>query len=66
MTSQVAYIGLQHMGGSISHVWQGFISSENADLFFVDVSKTTFKGIINVFLTIIGDAILVSSSILCI
>ncbi|KAJ8584963.1 hypothetical protein M405DRAFT_695926, partial [Rhizopogon salebrosus TDB-379] len=48
-----------HMGGSISHVWQGFISSENADLFFDDVSKTTFKAIINELLTIIGDAILI-------
>jgi len=48
-----------HMIASANNAWQGFISSGNPDLFFEDISKNTFKNIINELETLLGDAILI-------
>ncbi|KAJ8595455.1 hypothetical protein M405DRAFT_355988 [Rhizopogon salebrosus TDB-379] len=48
-----------HVVASANNVWQGFISSEDPEVFFEDISKNTFKNIINELETLVGDAILI-------
>ncbi|OAX34649.1 hypothetical protein K503DRAFT_698336 [Rhizopogon vinicolor AM-OR11-026] len=52
-------LSTMHMVADANHVWQGFISSENADTFFADISKNTFKNAVNELETLVGDAILI-------
>ncbi|OJA12826.1 hypothetical protein AZE42_04237 [Rhizopogon vesiculosus] len=52
-------LGTMHVIVDANHVWQGFISSGNADLFFEDVSKNTFKNAIYGVETLVGDAIVI-------
>ncbi|OAX34653.1 hypothetical protein K503DRAFT_698338 [Rhizopogon vinicolor AM-OR11-026] len=42
-----------------NHVWQGFISSTDVDMFFEDVTKNTFKNALYELETLVGDAILI-------
>ena len=55
----------QHVIFNANRLWQGFISLDAADIeqFFEDVSKDTFKDILNELETLLGDAILVGSFI---
>ena len=66
MTLQVAYLRSQHVVASANYVWQGFISSGNAQKFFDDPSNNTFKDVVNKLETLFGDAILVSSVNCCV
>ncbi|OJA20168.1 hypothetical protein AZE42_08164 [Rhizopogon vesiculosus] len=52
-------LGTMHVIVDANHVWQGFISSGNADQYFDDVSKDTFKNAIYELETLVGDAILI-------
>jgi hypothetical protein len=63
---RVIDLGSQHVVASANNVWQGFISSEDPEVFFEDISKNTFKNIINELETLVGDAILVSSVNYCV
>jgi hypothetical protein len=51
---------LQHVIFDAYHVFQGFISSDDTELFFADFSKITFKNTLNELETLFGDAILVA------
>ncbi|OAX34650.1 hypothetical protein K503DRAFT_774335 [Rhizopogon vinicolor AM-OR11-026] len=48
-----------HVIVDANHVWQGFISSGDADQYFDDVSKDTFKNAIYELETLVGDGILI-------
>ncbi|OJA20171.1 hypothetical protein AZE42_08163 [Rhizopogon vesiculosus] len=56
-------LSTMHVIVDANHVWQGFISSQDVDQFFEDVSKNAFKNALNELATLFGDAILVSSVI---
>jgi len=62
ITLQATHFTSQHIVADAIHVWQGFISAENPDQFFSNVSKNTFKNSVNDLVTLVGDAILVSSA----
>lgn len=52
-------LGTMHIIVDANRVWQGFISSGDADLFFDDLSKYSFKNALYQVETVVGDAILI-------
>lgn len=54
----------QHIIVDSRRVWVGFIRAENAEIYFSDVSKETWKNAIYEFETLIADGVLVSYDIL--
>ncbi|KAF8837979.1 hypothetical protein BDN67DRAFT_972184 [Paxillus ammoniavirescens] len=52
-------LGTMHIVVDANHLWQGFITSEDPDIFFQDVTKDTFKNALYLIETLVGDAIII-------
>ncbi|KAF8837984.1 hypothetical protein BDN67DRAFT_908214 [Paxillus ammoniavirescens] len=52
-------LGTMHIVVDANHLWQGFITSGDPDIFFQDVTKNTFKNALYLMETLVGDAIII-------
>ncbi|KAF8837554.1 hypothetical protein BDN67DRAFT_972826 [Paxillus ammoniavirescens] len=52
-------LGTMRLVVDANHLWQGFVTSGDPDLFFQDVTKYTLKNSLYVIETLVGDAIII-------